>query len=130
MSIGAGSRPKWLYWPKDGYGQFHVSWLRLHIAFAAGTKSRRRTDDYASYTSRQRSAADDLALDRHAVYTQYAVFAPAESSAFAPAESTALALRWFIVLRSPSVARRRFSLYIGIGGSRSPLPQTMALELS
>jgi hypothetical protein len=29
MSIRAGSRPKWLYWPKDGYWQFHVSWFRL-----------------------------------------------------------------------------------------------------
>jgi hypothetical protein len=29
MSIRAGSRPEWLYWPKVGYWQFHISWLRL-----------------------------------------------------------------------------------------------------
>jgi hypothetical protein len=31
MSIRAGTRPKWLYWPKDGYGQFHVTWLWIEF---------------------------------------------------------------------------------------------------
>jgi len=102
MSIRTGSRPKWLYWPKAGPWQFHISWIRLHIAFAAGTKSRRWTDDYASYTSRQRSAADDLALAGFArlSFAKRAAFASAESAAFALGSA---ALGGF-VLGSPSVA--------------------------
>ena len=92
MSIRTGSRPRrQLYWPKAGSWQFHVSWFRLHIAFAAG-KSKRRSNNLAGSWS-QRSPADDLALNRHAVYAQHAAFAPAKSAAFA--------LRWFIVLGSP-----------------------------
>jgi hypothetical protein len=156
MSIRSGSRPKWLYWPKGGYGQFHITRLRLHIAFAG--KSKRRSDDFAGSTSRQRSAAHDLALHQHAVYAQYAVFAPAESAAFvlsrfavlalhrhavyaqyavfASAEFAAFALAGFaalalgvIVLGPPSVNRQRLPLCIGIGG-RSPSRISIALESS
>jgi len=95
VSIWTGTRPKWLYWAKDGYWQFHVPRLRLHRAFAG--KSKRRSDNLAGCASRQRSAAHDFAL---------AGFAFAKCAVHAPAESAALTLWWFIALGPPSVVRR------------------------
>jgi hypothetical protein len=45
MSIRAGSRAKWLYWPKDGYWQFHrhrplVDFQR-RVSIRAGSPFRR-----------------------------------------------------------------------------------------
>jgi len=137
MSIRTGSRPKWLYWPKDGYWQFHVSWLRLHIAFGA-RKSKRRSNNLAGSASRQRSAAHDLALPGLAVlaFAESAVLALAGFAILAPAESAVLALAGFAVLApaesaaftlgviflgSPSVVRR-LPLCSGRGRLHFPLP--------
>jgi hypothetical protein len=105
MSIRTGSRPKWLYWTENGW--HYIARLRLHIALRAG-KSNRRSDDYAGYTSRQRSAADDHTL---AGFAGFAVFALGSTT-----------LGGGLVLGPSSVTSGQFPLCIGIGGESLPPP--------
>ena len=126
MSIRTGSRPRrQLYWPKAGSGQ----WLILrHWLLEPLARSRRRCNDFAGFASRQRSPAHDLALHRHAVYAQYAVFAYAKRAAYAYAKRAAHALaglaaftlRWFSAFESQAVTGGLLALYIGIGGVAPP----------
>jgi len=99
MSLRPGSRPEWLYWPKDGHWQLHVSWLRLHIAFWT-RKSKRRSNNLAGARPWQRSAADDLALTVLAGFAlpEYAAFVLAGFTVLALARFTVLALAGFTVL--------------------------------
>jgi hypothetical protein len=114
MSFRTGSRPKWLYWTENGW--HYILRLRLYIAFAG--KSKRRSNDFAGSTSRQWSPDDDLALAR------FAGFAYAKRAALALAEFATFALRWFIALGPPSVARRAASTLHRDRGrvSSPPLP--------